>query len=189
MLAGLYVPSDIEPRDADPRVTSEEKLKIIHRSQVRISSSSDDGHFVARLPYGIWAGVYLPLPSTRERYAWITDIFAGDPSLHQKGIGSRLMRAVITEAVKRDPTVNCVVTGWARLGVVNTLIRVLGEENVSVTNNGRTFGMGTERPLEELLEFAPPHDDGPYVVYSTKSRIDPVVIKAWEPHTVIDNAA
>lgn len=187
MLAGLYVPSDIEPRDADPRVTSEEKLKIIHRSQVRISSSSDDGHFVARLPYGIWAGVYLPLPSTRERYAWITDIFAGDPSLHQKGIGSRLMRAVITEAVKRDPTVNCVVTGWARLGVVNTLIRVLGEENVSVTNNGRTFGMGTEYPLDDVFKHAPPHEGKQYLVHSTKSRIDPDLVRAWASNAAIDS--
>ncbi len=111
----------------------------------------------------------------------IEHINVGDKGLYGKGIGSRLLRAAILHSYKQDARLAEVSTGCARLGLVNTMVGVLGKENVSVTMAGAHYGWGADHWLEQVFDDRPSILGVPYLVDSITARFDPSLIaEFWE---------
>jgi hypothetical protein len=66
------------------------------------------------------------------------------------------------------------------LGLVNTVVAVLGEENVVVRLSGQRYGGQNARPLEAMFDDFPPVPGELYLVAGIDARIDPEVAMTWE---------
>lgn len=184
MLRDIYVATDFAPTNADPTVAAADKLRIIAEAPVTLTpwtirGQVHDRHFSVSLPFVRGGDFMAGLPSMRDTL-FMDSLNVGDPELYGHGIGSTLLRAACRYGVEREPRINRLAAGWTRLGLVNTAIRVLGEENVGVQISGRQYGWNGERPLEAVFDDFPPQTGEPYLVSSMQARIDPNLAKNWE---------
>jgi hypothetical protein len=189
MIRGIYAPSDFVSKDRGPGVSTEEKLRIISSSPVQIEPELLRGKVrmddvVATLPFvdgGIFA---FGLPSFPETI--LSDhINVGQAELYGHGIGSRLLRAGLRYAVEQDPTVCEFHTGWARLGLINAVVSVLGEDNVGVSIYGDRFGWGTQLPLEAMFDAHPPVEGKKYLVNNIAAKVDRDLALTWEEPRIV----
>jgi len=184
MLRDIYAPTDFDSNDQDPSLSPEEKLEIIDRFPVTVTPAVLSGrvyddmcHVTLPLVRGITFATGLTSSPTG---LFIEHVNVGDKELYGKCIGSRLLRATCHFAVERDPHIDRLSTGWARLGLVNTVVRVLGEENVAVTSGGQRYGWESDRALEEVFDDEPAQEGKRYLVYSIEAAIDPEQAMEWE---------
>jgi len=175
MLHNVYAPTDYGTLDYDPSVPAEEKLAKIALTPVSVI---DDGYICSfDLPYGFRADVLM---GHDHEDGLITDFGTFDANLRQKGIGARLLGAIFRYAAETRPKITLIATGWARLGYLNTLIKVCGEENVEVENSGFRYGNGTERSLSDIFTDQPPIPGNRYLVQQTVGLIDPKRVQLFE---------
>lgn len=183
MLRGIYSPTDFMSSDKDPTVSVEDKLAIIAASPVELECDVAGGvrtdSFTVTLPFV--DGGCFDFGITGYPETVLTDhVNVGDAALYGHGIGSRLLRAALRYAVEQDARITELHTGWARLGLINTVVAILGGENVSVEAYGNRYGWGSDRPLETVLDDYPPVPDETYMVNAVIARIDREVALTWE---------
>lgn len=184
MLRAIVAPTDFLSIDRGPRFSAEEKLDIIARSPVTIRPSVIRGKvypdsFIARLPFTDGAIFNFGIRTIED--ALLTDyVNVGDAALYGHGIGSRLLRASTRYAVEQDDRVCRLGTGWARLGLVNTVANVFGVENTGVTMSGEHYGWGGDRPLEAIFDDQPPKPNEKYLVNGVDALIDRDLAMTWE---------
>ncbi len=186
MLRNVYAPSDFESHDADPSLTAEEKLAVIASTPVEIAHTYFGERFIPEewsvgLPFMARAHLSM-LPKTKGHEAILfTDyVNVGDKNLYGHGIGSRLLRAAFRYSVQLDEDIAEFGTGWARLGLVNTVVDVLGPENVAVHKKGQRYGWQGERSLDELFDDHPATEGERYLVYGISAHIDRDLAMTWE---------
>lgn len=178
MIRGLYAPSDFESIDMDPSMSAQQKLAVIKGSPVLVTQSRSSYHL--GLPFV--AGLSFDFISVDDEMDTLNIgvINVGDAALYGKGIGSRLVRAATRFGVETHGSVNRLTTAHARLGLLNTVVRVFGEENVVASSHGRQYGTGTGLTLGQLLEEMPPEPGKQYSVQGLDVSIDRTVAAAWE---------
>jgi len=185
MLRNLYAPSDFVSTDANPSIPPEAKLDIIAKSPVEVSHSLFGGRvideeFWVSLPFVAGGGFSYGLGGDHANRLFTDYVNVGDKELYGHRIGSRLLRAAIRYGVEKEPAVEVFSTGWARLGLVNTTINVLGIENVAFYKGGKRYGWEGDRPLEQVFDDAPPVENKPYLVYGIEAKIDRDLAMSWE---------
>jgi hypothetical protein len=182
MLRNIYAPTNFHSEDKDPGKTREEKLAIIKTKAVtarQIVRPSIPPSVLLELPFLEGLKYTLDRPRENTPTIHIREIDLGDEELYRQGLGTRLVRAAVRHGLELRPDLAQLTVGDARLGLVNTVIGVFGEENVGVTV-GQTYGNGSELPLEAIFDDHPPHPGMPYKVESIRAAIDPHLAAAWE---------
>lgn len=185
MLRGIYSPTDFESLDKDPNYNPKEKLALVEQSAVHmwpsvINNVPYEDHFYVSLPFVVGGTFSCGLPESPE--VLFTDyINVGDEALYGNGIGTRLVQAGIRQAVSLDERVTELHTGWARLGLVNTIVRVLGEENVSFYKGGNRYGWGGDNALDTVFDDFPAELNETYLVYKIVAKINRDDAMTWDP--------
>lgn len=183
MLRGIYAPSDFTSRDLVPGISAQEKLKVIAASPViatpdKVNDKVYDDSFSLTLPYTD-GGFFLFGISRMPEMLFTDHISVGDEALYGHGIGTRLLKAACRYAVERDRRVKVFSTGWARLGLVNTAIRVFGEQNVAI-EHGERYGWNSDKELAAIFDENPPKAGEKYLVGGIEANIDPSLALTWE---------
>jgi len=183
MLKDIYAPSDFAYSDMDPSVRVEDKLTVIAASPVEVVSEMEE-EFSLSLPF-VRGGEFSLLLWKNCRsgelpfmLAWSIDV--GDKELYGYGIGSRLLRAAVRYGIETEPELTRFTTGWARLGMVNTAIKVFGADNVAIEQGGKCYGWQSDKPLDEVFNDYPPEENKPYLVYGIDARINYDKAIQWE---------
>lgn len=184
MLRGVYTEAtDFDLRDKDPRFSTEQKLWIIKNSPVECRCTSDPTDLEVQLPFteGAWGGVVVPHRTTDPPpFLFIEQINVGDATLLRHGIGSRLLKAIVRQAAEIQPDIRTIATGWCRLGLLNTLVRVFGEGSVRAkAESGVIYGAGADKSLEHLLDDFPVNPEDVWMVTSTEVDFDPSTVRDW----------
>ncbi len=193
MLRDIWAPSDLLSVDKDPSVPVEDKLKIIHASPVQATLTEYNGSvfsddFSIALPFITGGSFYSGLGEARN-ILFCDFLSLGDKTLEGNGIGTRLLRAAFRYAVEADERTDTFSTGWIRLGAVNTVVKVVGEENVGVRKKGNTYGLHGEKPLEAVFDDFPPVADTPYLFYKLTAQIDREAALTGEAPIVVNESA
>lgn len=190
MLRDLYAPTSYGSVNQDPGLSASQKMEIITGSPVLLE---DDGVMIrASLPFVKGAEILRAddLRIRHKKYLHVLKIDIGDSELYRQGIGTRLLQAGVCYELSRNPELDTVRVNSAQLGVVNTVIKVFGLENVTVTMVGRRYGRGEDRPLEAFLDDYPLLPDQPYWVRGIEARLNPESVQEWEqPYFVYDTPA
>lgn len=184
MLRDIYAPSDYDTRNEDPSLSASEKLAVITASPVTIDVTTVDGQrydddVVVKLPYVYGGEVSLGLGEDGCT-ALLSDFSVGDDELYGNGIGTRLLQAGIRYALDTDPRTTHVLGVWVRLGMLNTIVKSFGLENVTVTKGGQVYGLGTTRAIEEVFDDFPVDEGKTYSVQTVEAMIDPQKVATWE---------
>lgn len=184
MLRNYYAPTDFSSVDCDPNLSVEAKLSVIEASPVivkpgAINSESYVDSYSLSLPFVVGAKFYVGL-NNDSSFVHTNYFNIGDKELYGRRIGSRILRAALRYAVELNPSVETFSTGRARLGLVNTAVRVLGEENVAVRYFGDRFGWQSDRKLDEVLDEYPPTIGEKYIVKGIEAKIDRDQAVTWE---------
>ncbi len=186
MIRDFYAPSDFDTRDFDPSLSAEEKLRIIASAPVIATPANINGKNYyddvrVSLPFITGGHFATGLGRSPVGNTVLCDYFAlGDEQLYGHGVGSRLLRSALRWAVASDSRTEVLQTNWARLGMVNTAVKVLGEENVGVRAHGADYGWGADKPLEEIFDDYPPIEGKAYLVHYICARIDRDLAMSWE---------
>jgi hypothetical protein len=181
MLRGVYAPTDFVSRDRDPSISPVDKLRVIDSSPSMVHPLGKRAtNFIVRLPFTDGAVFEAGLCHDG---VYSEHVNVGDVALYGHGIGSRLLRSGLRHAVELQSGKSTrFITGWARLGLVNTVVSVLGEENVKVRlENGTSYGWQTEQPLGDIFDAQPPVVGEKYLVAAIVANIDPELVMSWEP--------
>lgn len=191
MLRGIYAPSDYDTHNEDPSMSASEKLAIIAASPVTVDvtvagDQRYDDDVVVKLPYVYGGEVSFGLDEEGDA-ALLSDFSVGDDELYGNGIGTRLLQAGIRYALDTDPRITHVVGVWVRLGMLNTIAKSFGVDNVTVTKGGQTYGLGTPRAVEDVFDDFPLEEGKPYLVQTVKAVIDPQKVASWEQPLVRDD--
>jgi len=184
MLRNIYAPTDFKSVDRDPAVSVQEKLSEIAESPVTVSHNFRRGYvkdeYIVRLPYTDGALFHVLDDEDGRMLVYTDHVNIGDQALYGNGIGTRLLVAGLQHALEMDPRVHEFSTGWARLGLINTAVAVLGESNVGIDAFGQTFGYDSDRALEEVFDEFPPDPGKKYMVNGITARIDHDRVSNWE---------
>jgi hypothetical protein len=185
MLGEIYAPSEYESKDADPSKTPEEKLEIISKSKTLVIPNKWRGIFKVTLPFvqGATAEIFEKDPnSSRDpNVLFLHDLNVGDKELYGRGIGSRLVKATIKYAATQKPELTGIRAVNADLGLVNTVVKAVGSENVRVSLSAHEhFGMDAKAPLEEIFMHQAPAEGSPYKIWEVNAHIEPKTIEEWE---------
>ena len=178
MLRGLYAPSEFLSTDKAPSISVDRKLAFISHSPV-VLRHGDGNVFTVSLPF--IGGAFLSLGSADRNeslHAYYVDI--GDKALYGHGLGSRLIRGACRYAFDRDDRVRIFSSGWSHLGLLNTAIRVFGEENVAAIQGDARYGWQGQQPLDKLLDDFPLHEGEAYIVGGIEANIDSALALTWE---------
>lgn len=193
MLRDIYAPTDFKSVDADPSLSPEQKLEAIQRAPAIVTPQIIKGvvyddSFDIKLPYvdgGVFDFGLTNFPNT----LYSEHVNVGDSALYGHGIGSRILKAAFRYAVEQSPLITEFHTGWARLGLVNTTVSVLGLENVGVKSGGKTYGWGGDVPLEAVFDDYPHEEGSRYLVQNICARIDRDLAMTFErPVYTIDES-
>lgn len=184
MLRELYAPTDFVSEDKDPFFTPEEKLALIDQSAVHAWQSVINGkpyndQFHVALPF-VTGGTFSFGLKKFPEIVFTDYINVGDEQLYRNGIGARLLKAALRHSVGLDERVREFHTGWARLGLINTAVCVLGEENVGVESGGKSYGWGSDHPLSSVLDDFPPEPGEPYLVFKISAKLNRDEAMSWE---------
>lgn len=184
MLKGIYAPTDFKLKDSAPSIPSSEKLEIISQYPTLVyheirSNREQKADYSISLPFVTGARFY-PYTTGSESRLYSDYINIGDEALCSHGLGSRLLRVGIRYGLDINSELKKFTTNAARLGLVNTAIAVLGEENVSVKRYGKRYGWESDRPLDELFKDFPPQQGRKYLVDNIIAKIDPDKAMEWE---------
>lgn len=182
MLRDLYAPSNLTSRNKAPHVSRAKKLKIIASNAITAYDSMYKDCFSLKLPFVWGASLTNPKDSRDETdlYMVATAIDVGDEALYGEGIGTRLMKASVRYALEKPDKPLRFVTGHARLGLVNTAVKVFGEDNVAIEYFGNRYGWKSERPLEAVFDDYPLVKGLPYIVSGIDARINREQAMTWE---------
>lgn len=179
MLGGVYIPTDFSPQDRGPRLAPEQKLEIIQSSPVVVEKDRKGTKIY--LPFGV-VGRFNVLPKIGEEPPSLMIHFLAidDENLYGKGIGSRMLKAATRQGLEQVSSLETVYIEDVRWGLLNTAVRVFGEENVSATEAGVEFGRGSAKPLEAILDvkqYVPGHF---FAIDSLRAVIDRSTAAEWE---------
>jgi GNAT superfamily N-acetyltransferase len=178
MIGEVYAPSNYVSADQDPSKSAEEKLEIINSSQSKVTENRL-GAFRVTLPY-VWGASAEPFVTDPNKL-YLHDVNVGDEELYGHGIGTRLLQAAVRYGASIDPNLKSVLARNADLGLVNTLIKGLGKENVRVSLSAHDhYGFGTNNPLEAIFEHQPSKEGEPYRVWEVEALVDSEQINNWE---------
>lgn len=170
MLKGIEIPIRTTVRDRKPTVSAADKLEHIQQKQaIRPVPDLETGLVSFKLPYVDDFKVEFNDEGTIMS---INHFNIGDRALIGHGIGSRLLKRAIDHGLECYPNLNRLIHASANLALVNTVVKVVGEEYVSVNNRGQRYGFGTDRPLEAMFEDHPYTEDYPYLVDRVEAVLD-----------------
>jgi hypothetical protein len=176
MLRGINAPTDLASMDKDPHVPPEAKLGIIRDSPVYVHRSLNSHKLTLPFVEGL---AYTPVLTGKGHTMHIERMNVGDKALYRQGIGTRLLQAAIRYGLEQESrTLELSATG-ARLGLLNTVIGVLGAENVTTELRGNRYGAGTDQSLETMLTDFPFVEGEPYKIQGVWAQIDPTLAEDW----------
>jgi hypothetical protein len=178
MLRGVHVSSDLPSLNSAPDISATEKLHIIATTPIAIIHHSAY-EFDLRLPYIRDTAFTHSLPSMVGSLA-LERIDLGDEELYGHGIGSRLLTTATRFAVGLSSVTALTVDDHPRLGVLNTVISVFGEENVEARIGDISYGGQGEHTLGQIFDDHPVQEGEPYLLSVITARIDPATAMTWE---------
>ena len=189
MLRGVYAPSDFVSRNLDPQINPEQKIAIISRSKVIVTPKPgiNLSRFEVTLPYS--DGGEFAYGFNHNPEILFTDYLSvGDEELYRKGLGSRMLMVACRYATERSNRVCVFATGWARLGLLNTAVRVFGDDKVSAVKGKERYGWNGKKSLEEMFDDYPPEEGRKYLVDRVEAYIDREQAGKWEQPEVVDTS-
>ncbi|HVV25935.1 MAG TPA: hypothetical protein VHC21_02805 [Candidatus Saccharimonadales bacterium] len=205
MLNNQEAVTHVESRDHEPSVPPEEKVALIREvltgdtlGRPHLQETSWIGYYTIHPGFGSIIKFQLDLRSgsTRttdgepEACMYVTKMDLGDKALYGHGLGTLLLRRAVQlgyekapELTADRPTLTRVESDRANLIKLNTVIKVLGKENVSAWMRGERYGRGTDRLLEQMFEDHE-YEEGPdswYLMQKVSAVVDPEVIFEGSP--------
>lgn len=170
MLNDIEIPIRTTTRDKDPSVSADDKLSHIDQKQaIRAVRDREMGLVKFKLPYT--DGLVVEFVED-ETVMSINHFNIGDSELTGHGVGSRLLNRAIEYGFQRYPKLNKLIHASANLALLNTVVKVVGEDYVSVCNRGERYGFGTDRPLEAMFNTQPYQENYTYLVDSVEAVLD-----------------
>ena len=179
MIRGIEAPTDMASLDLAPWLSPEEKLAEIQQSPVTYESFRNGRALELHLPY-IRCMMAHFIKTDGGRSMFIESINVTDRNLYKQGIGTRLIRAGIRYGIETFPDLREVSTSGARLGVVNTLAGIVGQENIEVRLAGEDYGGSHPKPLEAMFDDVPWVEGSPYKVHGIRATLDTAGVEAFE---------
>jgi hypothetical protein len=179
MIGEIYAPSNYDSQDQDPKRSAKEKLEIIANSAPQVVENKLLDTYKVNLPFvwGLTAEPYVHDPDV----LYLHHVNVGDEELYNHGIGTRLLKAAVAHSASKNPNLKRVIAIDADLGLVNTLIKSFGEENIRVSlAPNECYGAGTKNSLEAIFDLQPPIEGEPYRVWEVEGYIDKKQIEDWE---------
>jgi hypothetical protein len=187
MLRGIYAPpTDFESMNTAPGVTRREKLEAIGLSLVALRCFPLVNIYHVGLPYVQGASFSFESVEEYGDTLRLEKLNVGDKELYRQGIGSRLVRAMVRYGTETRVNLAHLTVGNARLGTLNTTVRIFGQEAVSAHLYGKQYGRGTEVPLEHMFDEVPPEPDHYYPLDGVDVVIDRDKAAAWEMPVKVD---
>ncbi len=170
MIGDIAIPIRTTTRNKKPEISTADKLAHIHQKQaIRPIIDPEMGSVKFKLPYVFGLEVEF---SDDESAMSIIQFNIGDKELAGHGIGSRLLRHAIEYGFENYERLQRLTHASANLALLNTVIKVVGEEYVSVCNRAERYGFGTARPLEDMFQTQPYREEYPYLVDSVEAALD-----------------
>ena len=188
MLRGVYAPSDFESIDSDPAIPAAVKLAVIHAARVRVTQSefrdNFGGPFDLELPFRVRASFDLcthtdgqPL---EQPYLSGERIDVSDEALYRNGLGTRLIKSAVRYGLLLEPRLQVFSTGWARLGLLNSVVKIFGEDSVAVMHGDNRYGWNGNVPLDAIFDDLPPRAGQPYLIPAMEAAVNPEIALGWE---------
>ncbi len=178
MLCGYYAPTDWKSIDMGVGIPKERKLETIAASPVTVSPFQN-AHIVT-LPYVDGLYYVLRRPADESPILHLERCNVGDEELYCAGIGTRLLKSAIRHSLELEPRITEFSGQWARLGMLNTIIGIVGKDNVTTELDSVGYGLGSDRELEEMFDAVPFVDGDVYTVDRLRARINPDTALTWE---------
>ncbi len=178
MLRGYYAPTDWKSIDKGVGIPKEIKLATIAASPVSVSPIQN-AHKVT-LPYVDGLSYVLRRPADEAPILHLERCNVGDEELYGAGIGTRLLQAAIRHGLELEPRITEFSGQWARLGMLNTIIGLVGQDNVATELDGVVYGLGSGRKLVEMFDAVPFVDGNVYTVDRLRAQINPDTALTWE---------
>lgn len=172
---GIEIPLTTTSRDKT-ELTVEQKLENIKRKQaIRARVLPEMGYVSFRLPHV--DGITVEFVEKGEVMS-INHFNIGDRDLCRRGIGTVLLRRAVDYGLRCSPNLRKLTHASANLALVNTVIGVVGEENVTIINNGERYGQDADQPLEAMFDTSPVKEGSPYLVDRVEAVLDRDAIAA-----------
>jgi hypothetical protein len=179
MIKGIYVESDFTSIDRGPGIPVDQKLAEIASSPVKLTPVFKD--FRVRLPYteGLMCSPRVDKTSGKQ-ILHIERANIGDEALYGKGIGTRLLKSALRYALEVQPRLSEFTAQHARLGFVNTAVKVAGESEVSVVIDEVHYGLPSGPAIGDMFKDVPVSPDWAYTVDFLRASVNPDQVKTWE---------
>jgi hypothetical protein len=194
----------VDSIDSDPSVSAEEKVARIRGvlesdslARTHMQRTSWVGYYTLHPGFGSVANFQLDIRQGAvtddghpEACMHLTKIDLGDKALYGHGLGTLLMRRAVQlgyekapELTPERPRLTRLQTDRTNLIKLNTIIKVMGMDNVSAWMRGERYGRGTDRPLERMFEDHEYEegDDSWYLMQKVSATIDPELIFQGSP--------
>lgn len=181
MLMSYEATNFLGSRNEAPEISKHEKLAIIAGSPVELQHANFGNGFSVRVPFVKGASFYVsPEDAQLTGVTLLNDFQIGDNELCKAGIGTRLLKSGIAQAISMERSVRSLHVIGARLGTLNTIRRIAGDQNVGVSRCGNNYGNGSDRPIGAIFDDYPFVPEKDYVIDTIDAAIPLGEVCNWE---------